>query len=102
MLILTPTGQAVNAHYVVRLYVQADRAVAGEDKQADRYHVMAQLSSGNCVVAAASLEEKLAQPLFKEVVRHWIQGRAYCDITALLKRLQSGEAEACGRKAVCL
>ena len=102
MLILTPYGQAVSVHHVVRLFTQAERDQSGEDAPPSRYHLMMQLSSRHFVFVAASLEEKLVQILFKEVVRHWEQGRSYCDIAALLKRLQSGEAEESGRKAVCL
>ena len=104
MLILTPYGQAINVQHVVRLYIQADRDLNGEDADAphDRYHLMVQLSNRSCIVAAASLEEKLVYALFKEVVRYWVQGRSYCDIAALLKRLPCGEPAENGHKEVCL
>jgi multisubunit Na+/H+ antiporter MnhF subunit len=102
MLIVTETGEAINAHHTVRFFLQSDQAIAAEATGGTRYRLMLQLTNRQRVIAADGLDKEKAIALFQEVVRAWTRGQACIDIAACLKRLQKGETGPTGFSEVCL
>jgi len=102
MLILTTTGEAINAQHVVRFFIQPERNVGEPDSVSARFRLIVQLTNRQKIAIAERSGEPQAQALFREVVRQWIRGQTCIDIAACLKRTEKGECVSNGWTGVCL
>ena len=101
MLILTESGEAINAYHIVRFFLQTD-ADERIDQGASRSRLILQLTNRQKVVVADLFSEAGARAVFSYVVRQWIRGQRCTEITAALKRIEKGEPSGTGREEACL
>jgi len=102
MLIVTRSGEAINAHHTVRFFLQSDTNRGEPTDTPASFRLVLQLTNRQKVIAAELTSEANAQTLFREVLRQWMRGQPCIDITACLKRIEKGETAGDGWKEVCL
>lgn len=102
MLILTTSGEAINAQHAVRFFVQPNTTSRDQQDAPTRCRLVVQLSNRQKIIAAELSCELQARALFREVVRQRVCGHACIDVTACLKRIEKGEQSGNGWTGVCL
>lgn len=102
MLIVTESGEAINAHHAVRFFLQSNTNAGELDDMTTHFRLVLQLTNRQRIVAAELPCEAKAQALFREVTRQWVRGQPCIDIAACLKRIEKGEPAARGWTEVCL
>lgn len=102
MLILTTSGEAINAQHAVRFFVQANADDGRRDGPATRCRLILQLTNRQKIAIAELASEPQGQALFREIVRQWVRGQTCIDIAACPKRTEKGEPVSNGWTGVCL